>query len=449
MTPPLPPAVHPNPTAAMSLLWVAVGMTVPGLLMTLFGFHPSEAPLLGLATYGMGIVAAAFLLTWAAEVAEADMGSGLAVVFLALVTVLPEYAVDMNLAWSAATEPARRAEALANMTGANRLLIGLGWPIVALLIWYREGRKGVDLDRDRSGDVVWLGIATLYSLVIPFKGTIAWYDAAILFLVYALYVRGSAKSGGGEDADDGHDLVGPPVVMARWSKPKRRRWTTLLFVWSAGAILASSEPFVASLEHAGDKLGIPRTLMIQWLAPLASEAPEFVVVILLTLRGRAALGLGAFISSKVNQWTLLVGGIPIAYGLSSLVHGQGFAPSMLIDGHQVEELLLTCAQGLYATAAIADLRFSLGQALAILGLFLVQFVGSLLLARFGGEAYLAPFHNALSILYGVLALERFFTQRRDVRQRLRDEFHGVPPVPAAVTPPAVRGGAGSPDESDA
>ncbi len=449
MKPSLPRPIHPNPTAAMALLWVAVGLTLPGLVMTAFGFHVHTAPILGLAVYGTGIVAAAFLLTWAAEVAEAELGTGLAVVFLALVTVLPEYAVDMNLAWSAATEPARRAEALANMTGANRLLIGVGWPIVALLSWYREGRRSVDLDRGRSGDVVWLGIATLYSLVIPWKGTIAWYDAAILFLIYGLYVRGSAKSCAVDGADCGHELVGPPVVMATWSKARRRRWTTLLFIWSAGAILASSEPFVASLEHAGDKLGIARTMMIQWIAPLASEAPEFVVVILLTLRGRAALGLGAFISSKVNQWTLLVGGIPIAYGLANLYHGQGFAPSMLVDDHQVEELLLTCAQGLYATAAIADLRFSLGQALAILGLFLVQFVGSLLLDRFGGQAYLAPFHNVLSGLYAVLAIERLFTQRRDVRERIRDEFRGVPPAAATTTPPAVRGGAGSPDESDA
>ena len=449
MSPPLPRPVHPNPTAAMALLWVAVSLTVPGLLMTLLGFHPHTAPILGLAVYGTGIVAAAFLLTWAAEVAEAELGSGLAVVFLALVTVLPEYAVDMNLAWSAATEPARRAEALANMTGANRLLIGIGWPIVALLSWYREGRRAVDLDRSRSGDVVWLGIATLYSLVIPFKGTIAWYDAAILFFIYGLYVRGSARSCAADGEGCGHDLVGPPVVMSTWSRSRRMRWTTGLFLWSAGAILASSEPFVVSLEHGGDKLGVPRTMMIQWLAPLASEAPEFVVVILLTLRGRAALGLGAFISSKVNQWTLLVGGIPIAYGLSCLYHGQGFAPSMLIDDHQVEELLLTCAQGLYATAAIADLRFSLGQALAILGLFLVQFVGSLLLARFGGTEHLAAFHNVLSGVYAVLALERIVTQRHDVRQRLRDEFVGVPPAPATITPPAVRGGAGSPDESDA
>ena len=441
-----PPHVqtHPNPTAALSLLGLAAALGIPGLAMTLSGFHPADAPLLGLAVYGVAIVSAAFILTWAAEVAEMEIGAGLAVVFLALVTVLPEYAVDMNLAWSAATVPARRAEALANMTGANRLLIGLGWPTVALIVWYRENRKGIALKTDRSGDVVWLGIATLYSCVIPLKGTIAWYDAAALLLCYGLYVKGSGRSGAEEEE---HELVGPPRVMAVWPQRKRRAWIAVLFVWSAGAILASSEPFVASLEHAGDLLSIPRTHMIQWIAPLASEAPEFVVVILLTLRGRAALALGAFISSKVNQWTLLVGGIPIAYGLSSAVHGLGWAPSMAVDGHQVEELWLTCAQGLYATATIIDLHFSLKQAVAILVLFLVQFLGSILLEALGGHEFLTPFHYALTILYGLLAIERFVTQRRDLRDRLRDEFG--PRTPRASGGPPDHGGAGSPDEDDA
>ena len=74
------------------------------------------------------------------------------------------------------------------MTGANRLLIGVGWPVVALTVWYREGRTSIELRRERSGDVVWLLAATLYSAIIPLKGTLAWFDALILFAIYAIYV---------------------------------------------------------------------------------------------------------------------------------------------------------------------------------------------------------------------------------------------------------------------
>ena len=92
-----------NPRA-MALLWLAVGLTLPGILLHIGGFDPHEGPLTSLFVYGVTIVAAAFLLTWAAETAEGDLGSGIAIVLLALVTVLPEYAVDVLLAWQAGTD---------------------------------------------------------------------------------------------------------------------------------------------------------------------------------------------------------------------------------------------------------------------------------------------------------------------------------------------------------
>lgn len=442
-----PPTLRPANPRSLAFLWLAVGLTLPGMIMRVAGFDPHHGPLTGLFVYGLTIVSAAFLLTWAAETAEGDLGSGIAIVLLALVTVLPEYAVDVLLSWQAGTDETSRHLALGNMTGANRLLIGVGWPVVALMVWYREGRKAIHLRRERSGDVVWLLAATLYSCIIPLKGTLAWYDALVLFAIYAIYVKGSIG-----DEGDGHDpeeLVGPPRVMTAWPTRKRLMWTGVLFVWSALAILASAEPFVESIKVAGDHLGIDSFLLAQWIAPLASEAPEFVVVILLAMRGRAEMGLGAFISSKVNQWTLLVGAVPLAYGLSRMVHGAGFS-AMPVDESQVEELWLTAAQGLYAVAAISDLEFSLGQALTILGLFLVQFVGSILVRTFGGAGAheaLTHFHYGISVLYGVLAVERFVTQRRHLFERWRDVRAERGTIAASAAP--ERGGAGGPDESDA
>ncbi|MEE8475796.1 MAG: sodium:proton exchanger, partial [Myxococcota bacterium] len=79
-------------------------------------------------------------------------------------------------------------------------------------------------------------------------------------------------------------------------------------------------------------------------------------------------GIGALISSKVNQWTLLVGAIPIAFSLSS-----GSWSGLPLDERQVEELLLTSAQSLMAAVLIIDLRFSRVQALGLAALFLGQF----------------------------------------------------------------------------
>ena len=260
----------PGNPRSMALLWLAVLLTLPGIVMKIAGFDPHHGPLMGLFVFGMTIVAAAFLLTWAAETAEGDLGSGLAIVILALVTVLPEYAVDVLLAWKAGTDESARHLALGNMTGANRLLIGIGWPLVALLVWYREGRKGIHLRRERSDDIVWLIVATLYSCVIPLKGTLAWYDALILFTIYAIYVKGSASDDG--EPHDPAELVGPPQVMTTWPKRRRLTWTACIFAWSAGAILAAAEPFVESIMAAGDQLHIDSFLLAQWVAPKKAKA---------------------------------------------------------------------------------------------------------------------------------------------------------------------------------
>ena len=79
---------------------------------------------------GSRIVSAAFLLTWTAEAAERDVPRTLALAGLALIAVLPEYAVDMLFAWKAGEDPSYAAYATANMTGGNRLLVGVGWTMV-------------------------------------------------------------------------------------------------------------------------------------------------------------------------------------------------------------------------------------------------------------------------------------------------------------------------------
>ncbi len=56
----------------------------------------------------------------------------LALALLALIAVLPEYAVDLYYAYAAGTRPEYAGYAAANMTGANRLLVGVGWALVVL-----------------------------------------------------------------------------------------------------------------------------------------------------------------------------------------------------------------------------------------------------------------------------------------------------------------------------
>ncbi|MCJ7831873.1 MAG: sodium:proton exchanger, partial [Actinobacteria bacterium] len=139
---------------------LAVAVTIPAL--TIRFTHPELPHPVEALLFGLAIVGAAFLLSWAAEVAQMDISAGLAIAILALIAVLPEYAVDFVFAWKggAAYEAAQAAGipgcpplpgggtespcslALANMTGANRLLIGIGWSMVVFIAFLRLRSKG-------------------------------------------------------------------------------------------------------------------------------------------------------------------------------------------------------------------------------------------------------------------------------------------------------------------
>jgi cation:H+ antiporter len=83
---------------------------------------------------------------------------------------------------------------------------------------------------------------------------------------------------------------------------------------------------------------------------------------------RADAALGALVSSKVNQWTLLIGCLPIAYAISS-----GTIDPLPTDGRQTEEVLLTAAQSLLAVVLLINLRMSVIEAGSLAVLFVAQF----------------------------------------------------------------------------
>lgn len=89
--------------------------------------------LASVAVFGVAVVAAAFVLAWTVEAAQKDISGGLAIAILALIAVLPEYAVALYYTYRAGWDPAFLPHAAANMTGSNRLLLGVEWQLVVLL----------------------------------------------------------------------------------------------------------------------------------------------------------------------------------------------------------------------------------------------------------------------------------------------------------------------------
>ncbi len=311
---------------------------------------------------GIAIFAAAFILSWGAELAQFEIPQSLAIAFVALMAVLPEYAVDMYFAWEAGKNPDYIHFATANMTGANRLLIGVGWAAVVFAYFFKTGKGEIKLEREHRIEIFALTLATLYSFIIPFKKNLSWTDSLFFLALFAWYMFQATRAHQQEP-----EVEGPIVEIARWRRRPRLIITILFFLFSGYTIFISAEPFAEGLLETGRHVGIEEFILVQWLAPLASESPEFIVAILFALRAHASASIGMLVSSKVNQWTLLIGMLPLVYNISA-----GHWNPMPMDARQSEEIFLTAAQSLFAIVMIANLRFSITEALMLFVLFGTQ-----------------------------------------------------------------------------
>ena len=351
----------------------ALALTVPSLAFKLGGGHAS--PPVEALIFGGGILGAAFLLSWAAEVAQLEVSQAFALAVLALIAILPEYAVDLYFAWRAAEDPIYGHYAAANMTGANRLLVGLGWPVV---VWLYLARWKVPAIRLAPGDMVavrFLGVATLYAFVIAALGKFWWPDIVILVGLFIWYLSRTARMGAEEP-----ELVGPSLLIARLSRAWRLCANVGMFAFAGVVIFLAAEPFAESLIDTGQHFGVDEFLLVQWIAPLASEAPEFIIAGLWTYRRHATMALSALISSKVNQWTLLIGTISVVYSISA-----GRLGELVLDQQQRQEIFLTAAQSLFAVVMLIDRTLSWWQA----GLLFLPFAVQLLVPHWRMEVALA------------------------------------------------------------
>lgn len=367
------------------------------------------------ALYGVAILGAAFLLSWTTEAAEVDISKGLAVAVLAFIAVLPEYAVDASITWRAAKDPEIISLAVANMTGANRILIGLALPMIFFIFWrsLRNKKSSIEskasdastpitilkMPRSTSVELILLLAAVLYSFILPLKGGITIIDTAILFSIFGgyLYLIGRQTS-------ESPDLMGPALLIGTLPTNKRRLSLILLFLFSAGIVFTAADPFAQGLEHTGEELGIDKFLLLQFVAPLASESPEFLVCGILAFRGHASLAMAALISSKLNQWTLLLGSLPLVFSASS-----GEITTLPLQDRQQLEVFLTAAQGLFAVALFMNLKLDMKASLSLVILFLIQAV--------------LPYDEirlAIGILYILLTFVLIYTRRNDIKLRVKD-----------------------------
>ncbi len=265
-------------------------------------------------------------------------------------------------------------------------------------------------------EILYLALATVYSFVLPLKGRIDLVDAAVLIALFMFYMRAASKA---EHVEP--ELEGPAAMIENWGESARRLVTALFFLTSGFTIFIAAEPFAEGLLATGRTFGIEEFILVQWLAPLASESPEFIVAILFALKSQPGISMGALLSSKVNQWTLLIGMLPVVYSISA-----GNAGGMHMDSRQIEEMFLTAAQSLFAVAVLVNLSFSLFEAAVIFILFSTQLLFPDPAFRF----YYSFFYIALAI--GLVVF------KKDVRSGVCHLFSRTSVAPAVESTEIVK-----------
>lgn len=416
---------HPSHGAQSLLkpLLVCAAAAAPGIVLKFAGIH--TYPGLEALCYGGTILSSAFVLTWASEAAQMDVPRAFAVVVLSLIAVLPEYAVDIVIAWKAAHDDAQRGLAIANMTGANRLLVGFAWPLIWILTACTLRKPKVRTPRELGLEVTLLIVSSMVVSFMAFTGKLSILYGCILAGIFLLYAFLSIRAG----AEEPHG-VGPAAALMALPRDTRRITVLSLLLMAAGAIVTVAKPFEESLEHTSLAIGISKYVVIQWIAPLASEAPEVVVAILLVFERRQTEALAVLIASKVNQFTLLVGCIPFAYGYAA-----GDGRPLLLDHHQIAEIAVTGAQTLFAAATVANRTLGIKGGLSLFSLFLVQLGVSFWLEfSSGGDAHLKEQREtfsrwAFAATYTLLGTGLILVQWHDARamfvialQRIRHAF---------------------------
>jgi len=321
-----------------------------------------------------GILLASMLIAWAAESAQFFVAQGVALAILALLQTLPEFAVEAVLAWHR-----QMPSLLANLTGALRLLTGLGWPMIycaaAVVHRRREGRpmQRILLHGQHSVQVVGLLVPMIYIAVIVWKGSIHLVDSLVLTAIYAAYIALLGRMPA-QDEEGIEDLERVPRYIVLSPRTRRVALISLFFLAGGLLIYFTADPFVGSLFAISLSVGVPSFVFIQWVAPFVSEFPEGLSTFYWarTVEG-APMALMNMVSSNINQWTLLVAMLPVVLSFS-----MGAAASLPIDHQQSLEILMTMGQQLVGMLFLVNMELAWWEALVLFLLWFVQFVFSVI-----------------------------------------------------------------------
>jgi cation:H+ antiporter len=271
------------------------------------------------------------------KLAEGAVGSVLAAVATAMPeTLIPVIAI-LGPVISGSDPEASHAIGVGAILGAPFMLSTLAMFVtgVAIIIFKRRGRRGTDmkvnvkiLGRDVGFFIVGYGIAIGTAFLPPDLGWLKWVAAAVLIILYAVYVRAhftdEAEEGNAEElnrlhltrvAGTGgrkgsaapapqHDDLEVDAFPGDHSLLGHEPGMGLVIgqvVLALGLIIVGAQVFVGAVEHISTVIGLDPTILALVIAPIATELPEKFNSVLWVRNGKDTLAMGNITGAMVFQ----------------------------------------------------------------------------------------------------------------------------------------------------
>lgn len=393
----------------------AVTPLVFGALLAAAATPIPDVPVATVLWAAPAILLAAMMIAWAAESAQFFIAQGFSLAILAWLQTLPEFAVEAVLAWNQQVPLM-----MANLTGALRLLTGLGWPMIYAVAAFCHRRKTgkplreIRLESEHSVEVVGLLVPLVYMAAVWWKGSLSPLDGVILTGIYAVYLLILSKLPP-ERSENIEEMEAIPRAIVGARPRVRNGLIAGLFAGGGLVIYFTAEPFLAGLLAVSSLAGISSFIFVQWVAPFVSEFPEKVSAFYWARTvDKASMALMNMVSSNINQWTLIPAMLSAVFCLSS-----GRLESIPFDPQQRAELLMTLGQSLIAMMFLVNMQLSWWEAAALFSLWFAQFALSPVPARSDWLGWLSMhIHGWVTVAYfawSAIELMRVLVGDREAR----------------------------------
>ncbi len=322
------------------------------------------------------LILGAFIVSWATESAQVLISQGLALTILAWVQMLPEFAVESGLAYSAAKNVENAKIIGANFTGSIRFLIGFAIPLIFLVRIVIGGQfkeilqSYIILPRFYGISALTNFLPTLLFTIVLFKRTISIFDSMVLILLYIVYVWYLRRIPPvREDLEEKMEFVPYAISQIKYMF-LRRIVVMVLFLTSAVIFYKVVEPFVESCKRIATAFLISEFIFIQWIAPVLTEFPEGLTIFYWAKDSKKApIGLLNLLSANIGQWTILPAMIPLVYFL-----GGGKTSYVSLSIMQLTEIALTASVTVFLTTMLLNRKITFLDASILFSLWLSQFL---------------------------------------------------------------------------